>query len=280
MRGHRVYKNVRAVLADVMTLDGKGGLSVSLPVLASYGVKASSIVTSVIDAHPRFEMGVRSEEKEELVCRGAAAAKARGCDCDIFYIGAIMSAYEAKVICEAIDELSTKGTIIVYNPSLGDDGAAYPFVNDALITACREIAARSDYVTPNVTESKLLSGLDMGCDEEKTLDILNAAGVIITGVRRENSKGVMETGYIARIGHRRVNMLHLLIDGEFYGAGDVFASVFAGELAGGADAEEALSGAAEFCLCSLLSAQDAAPAFEYIINRKERGVNYENYYCG
>ena len=70
MREQRVYKNVRAVLADVMTLDGKGGLSVSLPVLASYGVKASSIITSVIDSHPRFEMGARSEEKEDLVCRG------------------------------------------------------------------------------------------------------------------------------------------------------------------------------------------------------------------
>lgn len=157
---------------------------------------------------------------------------AHGCfsHCAAVLSGYLGHADAALSVLRAVElaKAGSPGAVYLCDPVLGDDGRLY--VSAGIVTAMHDLAAKADIITPNAFELAVLTGI--ACDKRE--DALRAMRVL-------QSKGpdiVLLSSFAGRdTAPGTLDMLAL--DGpdawalnipdfgrKFYGAGDLFASLF------------------------------------------------------
>ena len=70
-----------------------------------------------------------------------------------------------------LDTFQTADTFLLVDPVMGDDGVTYDMYTSGLLTAMKELAARADVITPNLTEFCLLTDIDYNSLQDPSLSI-------------------------------------------------------------------------------------------------------------
>lgn len=232
---------------------GRCSLTVAIPVLSAMGLQCCPLPTAFLSTHTGGFEGFSFLDMTDEMPKAAAHWKTLGLEFQCIYSGFLGSERQIQIVSDFIREFRKPDTIVVVDPVMGDHGKVYQTYTPAMCEGMVHLAEQADVIVPNLTEAALLMGVayedlptgEAGCRE--IVECLSRGGqrsVVLTGASTApDLTGAVcfdaKTGRTKSIQIRRVPR-------EFYGTGDVFASVLAGALVKGAALQEATRQAVEF----------------------------------
>lgn len=254
---------------------GRCSLTVVMPVLSAMGVQCCPIPTAYLSTHTGgFENMVRldlTDQMESTICHWESLNLAF----DGVYTGYLASERQAELCIRAVEKLRAEGGIAVVDPVLGDSGRLYSSCTEGLCKAMTELCAHADVITPNLTETAFLLGMnynDVGGGGEEGLELarrLSDGGrrsVVLTGVSRGADK-VGAACYDRETGRSALVMADK-VEGQYHGTGDIFATVLTGALVKGKRLVSAAEQAVRFVsLCAARTREQNYP--------RREGVDFE-----
>ena len=229
--------NTQLLLINDMCGYGKVALSAMLPVLSHMGYRIHNLPTALVSDtlnYPKFYI----HDTTEYVRQSLAIWEELGFEFDAISTGFIVTEEETRIISDFCHRRAAKGTKVLVDPIMGDNGRLYAGVPESTIGLMRDLVACADYAVPNYTEACLLTDTPMreGITAEE-------AHALVDAVRELGAKSVVVTsanvdGKSAVIGYDHVASEHFSIPFElipvyFPGTGDTFSSVLLGRVMAG-----------------------------------------------
>lgn len=272
-----------AVIND-LTGFGRCSLAVVLPIVSAMKVQACPVPTSVFSNHMGFPSYYHKDLSDELSSYFDAYA-AMGICFDGIYCGFLSSPMQFHSVFDFIKtqrrlSLAQNKTspVILIDPVMGDLGKPYKIVTDSLRLKMKRLVRDATILTPNLTESCMLtdtvypscepSGSFLHEIAEKLLE-MGPSKIAITGI----SKGNRVYNYCAEMQNGKPYFFtyETSFNGESRpGTGDIFASILTADAVSGAGFEASVRKAADFIqTCVNASSQAGVPVKE--------GVLFENY---
>lgn len=144
----------------------------------------------------------------------------------ILYIGYLGSAQQADIILRLVATYRDYIQLILTDPISGDHGRTY--VPEEIIAKWPELIRISDFVFPNLTELKLITGHAASDEQnlETYLDVFKTlfpkTGLIVTSITSDTTN----IGVMLRHEERKFQYSHPLLSQSFGGTGDAFLSYF------------------------------------------------------
>lgn len=249
----------RVLCVQDLSCVGRCSLAVVLPVLCACGHTACPLPTALLSTHTGG-FGTPARTDETSFCRDALEHwAALDLSFDSVYSGYLANAAQAELVRRAFDAFPAAFKLV--DPVLGDGGRPYRFVTPELQEAMAGLCRRADLITPNVTESALLLGLDPE-DPLSRRDALARAAVL----RETFGAAVVLTGVaFAEGGHANVCagevgavcVPYHPVPGQFPGTGDLFSAAVLGTLLRGISLPRSIGRAADFiCACAAKAGDD------------------------
>ena len=273
-----------ALINDLSGL-GKCSLTAAIPVISAMGIQACPLPTAILSAQTGFDHFYFDDYTDRMNCITEEWYK-MGEMFDGICSGYLGSAKQIENMLYFLERFHGENTIFLADPVMGDNGTCFKAFSDELLQTMRELTKRADIITPNLTESCLLVGMDYEelVSHSGEQDYLNRVTevaqrlfansdrlktVIITGIIHQtfignlvvtDSEGFWNTSYFESPYNGQ----------SFSGTGDLFASVVIGSLVNGQSAAEAVRKAMDFL----------TPAIEEASLEKQdrnHGVHFEKY---
>ena len=271
-----------AVINDLSGF-GKCSLTAAIPVLSALGVQCCPLATAVLTGQTGYPY-YHCTDLTEMMPQYMDAWKKNGAAFDAIYSGFLTGKEQITQVLTFIEEFRTRGTLLLVDPVMGDDGSAYPFFSDELLDGMRALTKKADVITPNLTEACLLAGVspDMSGNGENALlafaeeiawQLREQAevpqDVVITGIkcRTETEPSIYNIAATADGIFRHHSPF---FDRSFSGTGDLFASVLCGCRVNGMRTEDAIVLAGKFLSHSIADTMKADT-----LGRD--GVNFEKF---
>lgn len=261
----RSFKRVMAV-HDLSGL-GRSSLMAVTPVLSVMGVQVCPVPTAVLSTQTSGFTGYTFVDLTDTMPAYLRHWQQLQMDFNCIYSGFLGSAQQIDVMEQVLETFVDDETLVVVDPVLGDDGALYDTMNQAMVERMRGLIGKADIITPNVTEVKLLLQLPLeqellAEDLPALLPLLAEQGpdrIIVTGVhKRDGGRCVccyqQDGGQYEQIDYTQLPV-------SYPGTGDIFAAVLVGGLLQGRTLTQSVRLAADF-ICSAVA--DAIEADEPI----------------
>ena len=254
---------------------GRCSLTVAIPILSAMGVQCCPLPTAFLSTHTGGFEGYTFLDLTDEMEKAAHHWKTLDLKFQAVYSGFLGSEHQIEVVRDFIRDFRGEDTIVVVDPVMGDGGEVYKTYTPAMCRGMKRLAEMADVITPNLTEAALL--LDMPYETIPT----DEAGVraVVERLSLEGKRSVVLTGFSAAphltgamcfdaaTGQTEIVQAQR-VEREFYGTGDVFASVLTGALVKGCSLKEAAGQAVGFILeCAKLTAENQLPLRE--------GVDFE-----
>lgn len=269
-----------AVIQDLSSF-GKCSLTAAIPVLSVMGVQPNPLPTAVLSAqtdYPSFFY----EDLTTKMPHFTTEWQKLNASFDGIYTGFVTGREQIDNIFAFLQAFYTPETLLLVDPVMGDSGEAYKLFTEDMLGRMRALVKQADVITPNVTESCLLTGLsyDKLYSYREPADFMKAlttigqqlhqetgANVIITGV---NPPTTMTIGNVF-VDASQASFNATAFNGKNYsGTGDLFASVLMGSLLRGDSVAAGIALAEDFLLQAIADTTRAGtPEIE--------GVNFERY---
>ncbi len=238
---------------------------VALPILAALKQKVAIMPIEILSTHTGGYKNVARKDLQDMMDPISKHWQKYNIDFDIVYTGYFSN---IKQIYKAM-EMIKSNTCLIVDPAIADKGVLYSSIELQQVDVIKELCRKAYVITPNITEACILAGFDYKDNftedevEEliKKLSLETCKNVIITGVSIEDklataiyNNEIVEYIYVEKI------------NGNFYGTGDIFASVLTGCIAKGYSINQASKIAVDFIQESLEKTGELIVPF---------GVNYQ-----
>ena len=255
---------------------GRCSLTIVMPVLSAMGVQCCPLPTALLSTHTGGFQGNTFLDLTDQIEPVMEHWKGENVSFDAVYTGFMGSQEQIALTGAFIRNFKCPECSVVVDPVMGDHGRAYRTYTPEMCRKMAELAELADIITPNRTEAALLLDVDydaLRLDREENcrrwceaLSLEGRRSVVLTGVSlAADTVGAVcfdrDTG---RMGFAAAP----LVDGEFHGTGDLFASVLTGAIVQSRTLAEAAQLAAEF------TSQCARRTWEEGTPRRE-GVDFE-----
>jgi pyridoxine kinase len=237
---------------------GKCSLTVALPVISSVGIEVAAMPTAVLSTQTGGLENYTYRDLTEDMRPIAAHWKELGISFDAIYSGFLGSQKQIEIVKDFIDEFKRDETLVMVDPAMADNGKMYSLFDLSFAEEMRELCAKADFITPNMTEAALLSGekyIEPPYEKEyiegllKRLANLGPTKVVLTGVSfEENQLGA--AAYDSAKGEISY-AFSPTIPGLFHGTGDIFASALLAALICGKPLARAVEIAVDFTCGSI-----------------------------
>ena len=228
-------KKKRILLINDMCGYGKVATAAMLPILSYMGYSVYNLPTALVSNtldYGKFNI----LETTDYITGVFPVWRELGFSFDAIATGFIASERQAGIVSQYCREEVTKGTQILVDPIMGDEGKLYNGVTPATINSMREMVSVADLIFPNYTEACYLTDTPynpegIGEDDVRMLiDKLRAIGtksVLITSLTIGNAHFVA--------GYNSENDEYFMLPYEeipvhFPGTGDIFSAIVDGNL--------------------------------------------------
>lgn len=224
-------------LAAIHDLSGFGrcSLSVILPVLSAMEVQVCPVPTAVLSTHTGGFGDVELVDLTGYMEPALAHYRRLELDFDCIYSGFLSSVDQVDHCLSFFD--AYPGALAVVDPVMGDHGRPYRTCTKEIRTRMRELVAKAQVITPNMTEVNMLLNQEhdfapqTSAQAKSLLARLAELGpefVAITGVH-------LSDGVLTNLGFDRERGAFWRMDCDYVpiaypGTGDIFASVLTGGL--------------------------------------------------
>lgn len=243
---------------------GQCSLTVALPILSACGLETVILPSAVLSTHTGGFSGWTFRDLTDDIPPIVAHWKKEGIRFCAFYTGYLGSARQIDMALGIASGMLVEGAPLVVDPAMADNGALYGGFDDAFVREMARLAAKADYLLPNVTEACLLTGTpyrEPGAYDEAWIDSL-LAKLGALGAKHVILKGVcLEEGFIRVLARDAAagtteTYRHERLPVSSHGTGDVFASAFTGALLRGRTPLGAVKIAADYVVASIRSTMD------------------------
>ncbi|WP_253199597.1 pyridoxamine kinase [Clostridium gasigenes] len=228
---------------------GRSSLTVALPIISTLGVQCCPFPTAILSCQTNYpEFSFFDFTKEMNNYKNVWTKMNIGFDC--IYSGFLGSEAQIDIVIDFFK--SNNKALIMVDPVMGDNGVIYDTYTSNLCKRIKELVSYADIVTPNVTESFILTGevynekqINLGFLEKLAKEISNMgpSKVIITGIIIDNE--VCNLAY-----EKEKNEIFIIknkyIKKYYCGTGDIFSSIVCGMLVRGFDFKVTIEKASEF----------------------------------
>lgn len=238
-----------AVLND-MAGYGRCALTAAIPVISALKVQCCPVVTAVLSSHaayPHCYFDDYTDRMESYI----AQWKELDFRMDGIMTGFLGSPRQAAIAEDFIRHFKRKETMLLVDPTMGDNGRLYSVCDEGLVEAMKTLIPHADIVTPNLTEACALTGMEYreGSWSKKELTELTgrllemgAQSVVLTGiVKKDRIYNV-----IREKDAPPVFLSSKYVGGGYHGTGDVFAAVLGASVLRGVSLPAAVRRAALF----------------------------------
>lgn len=273
-----------AVINDLSGF-GRCSLTAAISVIASMGVQPCPLPTAILSGqtgYPSYFYDDYTDKMDEF----RREWKKMGVSFDGIYTGFMSDGRQIEKVFDFLDTFYRKKTFLLTDPIMGDDGRRFGMCTPEFLGMMRELTARADIITPNLTELCLLTDTDfrmieLMTDEKHLLTIVEqmarnvmdrgTKAVVVTGIRfTDSSDGVQKMGNLAVTRKEKFLSAFPFVGESYSGTGDLFASVIAGGRARGDKLEKSMETAGRLIGLALEdSVRGKVP--------RNDGVDYEQY---
>jgi len=242
---------------------GRCALTVVLPTLSVMGYQVVPVPTALLSTHTGGFDGIYFRDLTADMDAIAAHLDRLGVSFRAIYTGFLGSAEQIETVSRFLDlfaartDESQNTPLILIDPVMGDDGVLYSTYTPELMRGMKQLAARAQLLTPNLTEACFLTDTpwrDTAALPEAealafaesllcALEGICGGRIVITGIG-------LSDGTLANVGRDTDGSrfcVRLPHEGRpFPGTGDLFASVLLGALLDGKEFPAACETAARF----------------------------------
>ena len=237
---------------------GRCSLAIITPVLAVMGFQPVALPTVLLSAHTG---GLGSPAR--LDCSGwcheaLSHYRTLGFAPDCIYTGYLGSEALTGLAAEAFR--LWPDALKIVDPAIADNGKLYAGISPEALAGVRALVRQADVILPNLTEAKLLLGLDPAepAQPVEEQEALALAAQLAADGRQALVTGLPMGRYIGCAGGGREPFVvrHLRIGRSYHGTGDLFGAIVTGALLRG----NALSAAADAAAGFVAQAIQNTPA--------------------
>lgn len=204
----------KVLLINDLSCVGKCSLTVSIPIISSFGIETIPLPTCILSNQTYFKDYIISDfDKLEAFTK---LWQSQNITFDTIYTGFFKNHQQIDYLCEYLKKLNC--TLFV-DPILGDNGKRFSCFDDNYQRSLINLSKMADYITPNLTESCLLTNSKL---DENPINIIKKFSndkVVITGIEKEN-----KIGYLVKDKNIIFYILKDRVSQELHGTGDVFSS--------------------------------------------------------
>ena len=246
---------------------GRCSLTVALPTISACGVECVGLPTALFSNHTAFPSWTYKDLSGEIPAI-VKQWEAYDLSFDLVYTG-YLSTEQIPMVKAIIEDAKAKGSLIVVDPAMADEGKLYPSFGPGHVEAMRELVKEADVIVPNFTEACLLAGIPYSRDVDplelsERLASLGPKKIVITSIPLEDGQlGIQIHGSGDYLLERET------LPGVYHGTGDLFASALVGCLAREKSLEESAEIADAFVREAIrktidegLDGRKAGPEFE------------------
>lgn len=215
---------------------GHASLACALPVLAAHGHQAIPLPTSILSSQTDGFSGYSNLDLTDNIGPMIRHWQRLELKVDAVYSGYLASPAQAQKVIEVAQTLTKDDHLVLVDPVLGDNGALYDTMDDAMVAAMVQLVAESDCTTPNYTELLALSGLpldlDPAQDPRPLIRALSARGpayVVVTSAPHLDPDTLVNIAY-DRHQDRFASFESPKLPAHYPGTGDLFAASLCGYL--------------------------------------------------
>lgn len=228
---------------------GRCSLAVSIPIISAMKIQCCALPTSIFSNHTGFESFYFTDFTEHMSAYSAEWEKL-----DLKFNGILTgflgSPEQIEIVMRFLEHFKNEGTVTVIDPVMGDNGSLYPTYSPLLAKKMRELVAKADILTPNLTEACILTDTQYRVDisERGLLAICEKLGamgpdkIVISGLERG---GDLEN-FIWSKGNEPTFIREHKVGPCRSGTGDVFSSMIAANAVKGVDFTESVRLASAF----------------------------------
>ena len=197
-----------AVINDLSGL-GRCSLTAAISVLSAMGIQTCPLPTAILSSQTEYPSYYCYDFTDKMDYFRQEWKKLGTCFSGI-YTGYIASVPQIEEIFHFLDTFQTPDTFLLVDPVMGDDGMTYDMYTSEFLSAMKELTARADVITPNITEFCLLTDMDyntlqnsslslhqlISClkDASHTLTAERTKKILITGIRFTTDDGIPKIG--------------------------------------------------------------------------------------
>ncbi len=272
-----------AVINDLSGF-GRCALTVAIPVISRLKVQCCPVPTAVLSNHTAYAnyyFDDYTDHMEEYTDQW----RELGLTFDGIGTGFLGSRRQFGIVKKFIEDFSGAGTVVMVDPIMGDNGKTYATYTEDMCQEMRGLVSLAHSVTPNVTESCILTGTPYHDGSWKTGELLAMARnlgamgpekVVITGVPSGTYIGnfCYEKGGKGGEGEETWTCPRIKRVGETRcGTGDIFSAIILADGVNGVALDKSVKKAAGFIRdCILESIKLEVPltdgvCFEEILDR-------------
>ncbi len=231
---------------------GQCSLTVALPIISACGIETAILPSAVLSTHTAGFKGYTFRDLTEDMPGIMSHWVKEGIKFDAVYTGYLGSTKQIEYVSAIMDSCGGKGALNIVDPAMADNGKLYPGFDTEFVCAMKTLAAKADYVIPNMTEACLLTDTEYKTEYSREyvdgilskLSALGCKNIIFTGISYEKGK----TGVVVCEGGRCSYYEHELLPNSCHGTGDIYASAFVGALVRGRSPYDSARIAADFTL--------------------------------
>ena len=263
------HQNLRVAAIHDISGIGRCSLTVALPVLSAMGIETAVMPTAVLSTHTGEFTGYTFRDLTDDMLPMAKHWASLGLHFDAVYTGYFGNIKQLNIAEEIFDLLADKDTIRFIDPVMADNGSLYKNFDMDYVAEMKNYCKGADVILPNITEACLLTGTEYkdGVVSAKYIEELltklaelESASVVLTGVTLKKGHGLacldIDTGKITY-------SLGSHVDGIFYGAGDLLASVLLGYYLKGESLNDAAAKALDFTHKAIIDTKNAGTPRKY-----------------
>jgi pyridoxine kinase len=254
----------RVITIQDISCIGKCSLTVALPILSAAGIETSILPTAILSTHTGGFTGYTFRDLTEDVEPITEHWKALGIDVDAIYTGYLGSEEQQHLIAGIFRDFRQKGTVILVDPAMADQGKLYPAFDEKFALGMRDLCALADIIVPNLTEASFLLEKPYPGEDydrsyiETTLQELSALGprqVVLTGVSFESGR-LGAAAYDRNLDHFDYYFTER-VEGYYHGTGDIYSSALLAGILKGKSLADSICIACEFTVAAIRRTRDA-----------------------
>lgn len=216
---------------------GNVAMATSRAVLTKLGHRAYCLPTALISNTWNFGACAQLDTTDYLR-QALETWEGLGFRLDAVLLGYIADSRQAAFLGQRCRDWHRVGVKLFLDPIFADNGKLYRGITPERLDFLRELLGQMDYVLPNLSEARFLTGEQEPNAALRALGKLGAKHPIITGVSGEEGQAVLllEEGRVHTLAYEPV-------PGNFSGAGDAFSALFAGGILSGLSPRDSAQGA-------------------------------------
>lgn len=253
---------------------GKCSQGIAIPIISVLGSEVCMLPVSLLSCHTAFDsftFDALTDQVKEIIHNW----QKKNIIFDGIYVGYLGSLQLIEIAEQIIDLFSDENTFILVDPAMGDHGRLYSGIDECYPEKIKKLVEKADIITPNLTESELLTGnrhskLCSISQIEKIADSLSEicrSKAAITGIPSYDNKLIVYASDFKSGNSSFFETKHY--DRIFHGTGDIFASTLAGLTAKGVPFIQSVEKAVSYISVTLRKTVEDKNARWYGVNFEE-----------